>query len=81
MQVLLPERDLERFQRIARERGVTLAEWVRHTLRAAASRVSLGDADTRLSLVRAAAKHRFPAPDIDQMLAEIERGYDERAPD
>jgi hypothetical protein len=29
----------------------------------------------KLDVVRAAARHAFPAPDIGAMLSEIERGY------
>ena len=44
--------------------------------KAAARRtVPRGDASRKLATIRAAANHSFPAPDIDQMLAEIERGY------
>jgi hypothetical protein len=31
--------------------------------------------ETKLKAVRQAAKHAFPTADIDQMLTEIERGY------
>lgn len=33
------------------------------------------DVEKRLQAIRAAARHGFPTADIDQMLAEIERGY------
>lgn len=77
MQVLLDEGDYRRFQRIARGRGMSLAEWVRQTLRTASRRESLGDRDKRLAAVRAAARHQFPTADIDQMLGEIARGYEQ----
>jgi hypothetical protein len=31
--------------------------------------------ERKLAVVRAAARHRFPTADVDQMLAEIEHGY------
>lgn len=34
-----------------------------------------GDLDRRLTAVRNAAEHHFPVSDIDEMLADIERGY------
>ena len=54
---------------------MTVAEWVRQALRAASRREPLGDASARLASIRAAARHAFPTGDIDQVLAEIERGY------
>ena len=81
LQVLVPEAEFKRLQRHARRKGLTLAEWVRQTLRLAASLESVGNADKKLAVVRAAAKHEFPAPDIDEMLAEIERGYVSGRPD
>jgi hypothetical protein len=37
--------------------------------------VSSGDVDFKLSALERANAHSFPAPDIDEMLAEIELGY------
>jgi fatty acid-binding protein DegV len=54
---------------------MTIAEWVRQALRVARRRQSSGDVDTKLAAIRAAARHTFPVADIDQMTAEIERGY------
>lgn len=65
-------------QRIARARKMTVAEWVRQTLRAARRREPLGDASRKLDVIRRASKHAFPTADIDEMLGEIERGYLDR---
>jgi len=75
MQVLFDETEWREIQRAARARRLTVAEWVRQALRVARRRQPLGDAGGKLKAVRAAARHGFPAADIDQMLAEIERGY------
>jgi len=75
LQVLLDEPELREIKRIARAGRLTVAEWVRQTLRAARRREPLGDASRKIERVRAAARHSFPAGDIDRMLAEIERGY------
>ncbi len=75
LQVIMDERELREIQRIARRRGVTVAEWVRTVLRAARQQEPQGDTGRRLQVVRAAAQNAFPTADIDQMLAEIERGY------
>lgn len=75
LQVLLEERELKEIQRIARGQRTTVAEWVRQALRSARQREPLGDAGRKLEAVRSAALHSYPTADIDQMLAEIERGY------
>lgn len=80
LQVLLDDAELREIQRVARSQRVTVAEWVRQVLRAARRTVPRGDAARKLATVRAAARHSFPAPDIDRMLAEIERGYGGEAP-
>ena len=75
LQVVVDESELGRFQLAARARGLTLATWVRQALRVAEAQGASGDLDSKLAAVRAASSHAFPAPDIDVMLAEIERGY------
>ena len=75
LQVLLDESELSEIQRVARAQRMTVAEWVRQTLRAARSRESSGDIKKKLEVVRAAARHSYPTADMDQMLAEIESGY------
>ena len=77
MQVLIEDGEYQRIRRVARRRGMTLAEWVRQALRAAYREEPLGDRDKKLAAIRAAAKHEFPTADIDQMLAEIASGYDD----
>jgi hypothetical protein len=75
LQVLLEEAELREIQRIARSHRMTVAEWVRQALRAACRREPLGDAGKKLEVVRVASGHAFPTGDVDQILAEIERGY------
>jgi len=75
LQVLLDEAELEEIREFARGQRMTVAEWVRQALRAAARTAPRGDARKKLALVRAAAEHAFPTADIDRMLGEIERGY------
>lgn len=75
LQVLLDEAELREIRRIARAQRMTVAEWVRQALRAARQREPRSDVERKLEGIRAAARHGFPTADIDQMLAEIERGY------
>lgn len=75
LQVILDDAEYRDLARAARRARVTLSAWVREALRGARRSEPVGDTATKLRVVREAARHRFPAPDIDTMLAEIERGY------
>lgn len=75
LQVLLEEQELREIQRLARERRVTVAEWVRQALRAASRREPLGDTKAKLDGIRAASRHAFPTGPVERVLDEIERGY------
>lgn len=79
LQVVLDDAELREIQRIARRQRLTVAEWVRQALRAARRREPGGDATRKLEAVRAAVRHSFPTAPIDEMLADIERGYSGRA--
>ncbi len=69
------ESELKGYERAARAQGVALSAWVRQVLRAARQNEPGSSPEKKLTAIRAAARHRFPAPDIDQMIAEIEGSY------
>jgi len=73
--VILQDPEYREIQRMANARHMSLAEWVRQALDLARRREPLGSAGKKLEVIRAAAKHDYPAGDIDTMLAEIEKGY------
>jgi predicted 2-oxoglutarate/Fe(II)-dependent dioxygenase YbiX len=75
LQVVVQEAELREIRRVARQERMTVSEWVRRSLRQARRAVSTQDPDRKLEVLRAALEHSAPAPDIEQMLAEIERGY------
>ena len=75
LQVILQDAEYREIQRVARARRMSIAEWVRQALASARRYEPLGDTGKKLDTVREAARQEFPAPDIEQMLAEIERGY------
>jgi hypothetical protein len=75
LQVLLDEQELQDVREAARRQGVPVSEWVRRALRDAQRREPRGDIDRKLRALDKAMQYEFPAPDIDQMLAEIEQGY------
>jgi len=75
LQVLLDDAEMREVQRAARGQRMTVAEWVRQALRAARRRQPAHDPGRKLAVVRAAARHTLPTADIDEVLADIERGY------
>jgi hypothetical protein len=77
LQVLLSEEEMKEVRKLAAREHLKVGEWVRRVLREARSARSTLDPQARLKAVRRAAEYSFPTGDIDQMLAEIERGYHE----
>ena len=77
LQVLMDDDELKSIQHLARKDRVTTAEWVRQRLREARDVHARPDIAAKLAAVQTAYRHQppAPAPDIDQMLEEIERGY------
>ncbi|MDE0193424.1 MAG: antitoxin [Gammaproteobacteria bacterium] len=73
MQVLFDDEEYRGIQRVARECRMTVAEWVRQSLREARmARQSVAEA--KLRAVDEATRHSFPVGDIETMLLEIEAG-------
>ncbi len=75
LQVLIPDAEMEEFQRLARREHLALGEWVRRILREARLQRPGQEPQAKLKAVRKAVACSFPTADVDQMLAEIERGY------
>jgi hypothetical protein len=80
LQVLLDDAELRDLRRVARANRMTVAEWVRQTLRTARRLEPLGEPARKLQAIRGAVQHDFPTADVEVMLREIERGYSDRAP-
>ena len=80
LQVILQDPEYREIQRVARARNMSIAEWVRQALAAARRYEPLGDSGKKLDVIREAARQEFPTADIDEMLAQIERGYGETTP-
>lgn len=64
LQVLLPDGEYREIQRIARSRGISVAQWVREALHKAKGQEPLGDVSKKLEALRAAAKLEFSTADI-----------------
>jgi hypothetical protein len=82
LQVLMDDDELRTIQRLARKERVTTAEWVRQRLREAQEQQDKPDIARKLDAIRRAYQHqpKAPAPEIDQMNAEIEQGYLDDSP-
>jgi len=70
LQVLLDERDLDEIRGLAERERLTVADWVRRAL----DEAPCGDPAEKVASIRAAARHAFPAGDVNSMLSEISRG-------
>ena len=75
LQVVVQQAELREIRRAARQQRMTVSEWVRRSLQQARRGVSTRDPERKLEVLRTALEHSAPAPDIEQMLVEIERGY------
>ncbi len=75
LQVILQDPEYREIQRMAQGRHLSIAEWVRQALQAARRREPLGSTHKKLAVIRAAVGNDYPTGDIEQILAEIERGY------
>ena len=75
LQVIMKDPEYREIQRAARSRHMSIAEWVWQALDLARRREPVGSVSKKLEIIRAAAQHDYPVTDINDMLAEIERGY------
>jgi len=75
LQVVLNDDEFEELRRVAQSEGSTVSDLVRRALRQSRNARATGDMDTKLAVLRAAVRHNFPTADIEDVLADIERGY------
>jgi len=75
LQVVLEDQELREIQRAAARQRMSVSEWVRHALRRARRQEPASDARKKIDAIRAAVRHEFPTGDIEDILADIERGY------
>ena len=75
LQVILKDPEYREIQRAARSRNMSVAEWVRQALSFVRRSEPSGGTGKKIDTIRTAARLEYPTADIDQMLAEIERGY------
>lgn len=75
LQVLLEDDELAEIQALAKRRRQTTAAFVRDALRAARQSRDYPTVESKLRALREAMSYEYPTADVDQMNAEIERGY------
>ncbi len=76
LQVIIPDEEMADLQRLARLESISVGEWVRRTLQEARAERPICGPETKLKAVRKAAEYGYPTSDVEQMLQEIERGYE-----
>ena len=74
----MSEAEAASLRQVARRAGLTLSEWVRRALRAARDTQAGPSAPSKLEALERALGCNHPTGDIDEMLAEIDRGRDLR---
>ena len=75
LQVIFDDKELREIEEAAARERMTTSEWVRQALREKRRERPQTEARRKLAAVRTAARHAFPAGEVDAMLREIERGY------
>ena len=70
LQVILDDEEFDEIRATAERSRMTVAEWVRRSLREARATEPRRTVEERLR----ASAHEFPTGDIDEMLADISRG-------
>jgi len=75
LQVLVDDSELREIQRAARRHRQSVAEWVRGALRTVRLAEAGRPTADKLQALHRATAHSFPTGSIDEMLADIERGY------
>ena len=73
MQVLFADDEYEEIQAAAQRQRMTVAEWVRQSLRKARYDQAR-DVDLKLRAIAEAVRYEYPTADIDVMLEEIDTG-------
>jgi hypothetical protein len=72
---MLSDTEMAEVQKLARQNGMAVGEWVRNAIRDARARAPRKDAESKLAAIRAAVQYSFPTADVKTMLEEIEGGY------
>lgn len=75
LHVLLSDEEMTDIRRLARREGLTVSDWVRRSLRHTHQQQTVSDPETKLKAIRRGAQLSFPTADVEQMLSDIDFGY------
>lgn len=78
LQIVVDDDELERLRKAAARDGLTLSEWARRVLERARESQKGPTPAQKIAAVERALACGHPTADIDEMLAEIEKGRDLR---
>ena len=78
LQVIVSEEEMASLRQAARRTGLTVSAWARQALRRVRDEQAGPTAESRLRALERALACNHPTGDIDEMLADIERGRDLR---
>ena len=78
LQIVMSEDEVASMRQVARRAGLTVSEWARRALRAARNAQAVPSPAGKLEALDRALSCNHPTGDIDEMLADIERGRDLR---
>ena len=78
LQIVMSEAEVASLRQVARRAGLTVSEWARRALRAARNAQAVPSPASKLEALERALSCNHPTGDIDEMLADIERGRDLR---
>lgn len=76
LQIVVDDEEHERFRKAAAREGLTLSEWVRRALGRARETQKGPTASRKIAALDRALKCDHATSDMDEMLAEIEKGRD-----
>lgn len=78
LQIVVADEEHERLRKAAAREGLTLSEWARRVLERAREGQKGPTPSRKIAALDRALKCGHPTADIDEMLAEIEKGRDLR---
>lgn len=74
LQILLPDDEYRAVERVARRRGKSVSQLVRDSLRRTSAEEDEMDPEARIAAILRFARFSGPSADIEEILADIERG-------
>jgi hypothetical protein len=75
LQVLMTDSEYDSIAQAAKRQNLAVGEYVRRELARSARLSDISPMEQKLDVISRALEYNFPAPDIEQMNAEIDRGY------